>query len=80
MGGGAPTDAVDVLKDMPVYTFHSKNDASVPFKGTDDIVKAIKAAGGTKINFVVYEDKGHNMWNDAIVHDGLEQWLFAQSK
>lgn len=80
MCGGAPTDAVDVLKDMPVYTFHSKNDASVPFKGTDDIVKAIKAAGGTKINFVVYEDKGHNMWNDAIVHDGLEQWLFAQSK
>lgn len=77
--GGGPSDAIDVLKEMPIYTFHGNMDKNVPFEGTKNMVDAIKAAGGTKINFKEYNN-AHVIWDDAIVHEGLEEWLFAQSK
>ena len=77
--GSGPIDAVDTLKNIPIYTFHSSNDTSVPYSGTKTVVDAIKAAGGTKIEFVTF-DKGHMIWDDAITYTGLEDWLFAKTK
>ena len=76
--GGGPDDKIDVLKNIPIYTFHSENDTSVPYSGTKAMVDAIKSAGGEKIKFVSFADKGHVIWDTAITYPGLEQWLFAQ--
>ena len=75
---GGPDDKIDVLKNVLIYTFHSENDTSVPYSGTKAMVDAIKAAGGEKIKFVSFADKGHVIWDIAVTYHGLEQWLFAQ--
>lgn len=78
--GAGPIDAVDVLKNVPVYAFHGKKDTSVPFEiSTPKMVEAIKAAGGSKIEYVELDD-GHMIWDTAIEYNGLETWLFSQSK
>lgn len=76
--GGGPEDKIDILKNVPIYTFHSENDTSVPYAGTKAMVDDIKAAGGDKINFVSYKSDGHMIWDKAITYAGLEDWLFAQ--
>ncbi|MCH5180014.1 MAG: prolyl oligopeptidase family serine peptidase [Erysipelotrichales bacterium] len=80
--GGGPTDAINILKNIPIYTFHGTNDFVVPYSGTKEMVDLIIGAGGTKINFVSFKSAGHNVWDDAIIYDGdranpnLEDWLF----
>ncbi len=86
--GGGPTDKIDVLKDIPIYTFHGSSDGSVPYAGTKAMYEAIQAAGGNKIIFKTFTGAGHGIWNDAITYQGfgtvddpsLENWLFAQYK
>ncbi len=85
--GGGPTDKIDVLKNIPIYTFHGTSDKSVPYSGTQAMYNAITAAGGNKIIFYTFQGAGHGIWNDAIKFAGsdtqypaLETWLFSQHK
>ncbi len=85
--GGGPTDKIDVLKNIPIYTFHGTADGSVPYSGTQAMYNAITAAGGNKITFYTFQGAGHGIWNNAITFAGsgtqypaLETWLFAQHK
>lgn len=84
--GGGPMDAIEILKDIPIYTFHGTQDETVPFIGTEEMVNKIKEAGGEKLNFVVFPGEGHSIWNKAICYEGdethpaLDEWLFSQSK
>ena len=85
--GGGPIDKINVLKDIPIYTFHGTADSSVPYSGTQEMYNAIIGAGGEKITFYTFSGKGHGIWNDAITFGGsgtqypaLEDWLFSQSK
>ena len=80
--GGGPTDAIEILKDIPIYTFHGTIDSVVPYSGTKEMVDLINKAGGTKIQFVSFNGAGHCIWDDAITYQGneiepsLEDWLF----
>lgn len=84
--GGGPTDAIDALKDMPVYTFHGTADATVPYAGTSEMVECIKEAGGDAIRFISFANAGHSIWDRAIVYAGdqlnpsVAEWLFGQKK
>ncbi len=86
--GGGPIDKVDVLKNIPIYTFHGTADKSVPYSGTQAMYDSIVAAGGNKIIFQTYIGSGHSIWDNAITYKGdgtsaypaLEDWLFSQSK
>lgn len=84
--GGGPTDAVETLKDMPIYTFHGTADGTVPYDGTRAMVRAIESAGGNKIHFVTFTGDGHSIWDKAICYAGdgdnekMENWLFAQER
>ncbi len=83
--GGGPTDAIDTLKNIPIYTFHGTNDSVVPFNGTKEMVNLITNAGGKNIDFVSFEGAGHEIWDNAITYIGdkshpkLEDWLFSKS-
>ena len=78
--GGADPAKAEVLKDIPIYTFHGTVDPTVPFEGTKEVVDAIIAAGGTKILSEWGEGIGHGIWNE--VADRLEvmRWLFEQRR
>lgn len=76
--GAADLAKVDILKDIPIWTFHGTADPTVPYAGTEAMVNAITKAGGQKITFTTYEGSGHNIWNTAAETEGLIDWLFSQ--
>lgn len=63
-GAGDPKKA-DVLKEIPIFTFHGEIDDVVPVSGTREMVAAIKAAGGTKISYKEYPGVNHWSWDAA---------------
>ncbi len=69
-GGGDPSNAA-ALKDIPIYTFHGDADPSVPVAGTRATVDAIKAAGGTEIEYTEYAGGQHGIWDMAFATTGL---------
>lgn len=83
--GGGPSDRIEVLKSIPIYTFHGTADGAVPYAGTQAMYNAIVAAGGNNILFHTFQGAGHGIWNDAITFKGsstlpdLEIWLFSQN-
>lgn len=78
-GGGKPETATMFAKKVPVWVFHGDADNVVPLKLSDDMVKAIKLAGG-KPRFTVYEGVGHNAWDYTFKETNLIPWLFSHSK
>lgn len=78
-GAGIPSKAAD-LKDMAIWAFHGLSDPTVPVSGTQDMEKAVKAAGGTKFKATYYSGVGHNVWPYAYAEAGLVDWILSQSK
>jgi predicted peptidase len=56
-GGGEPEQA-DVLKSVPIWTFHDAKDDIVPLQNTLDMVEAVEQCGGN-VKLTVYPDTGH---------------------
>ena len=77
-GGGNIADA-GKLKSLPIWVFHGGADPTVPIKRSEEMVEAIKAAGGTTIRFTTLEYIGHNSWEAAYASPDLYQWLDKQS-
>ena len=63
---------------LPIWTFHGDADTTLSISGTNGLVSAITAAGGTKIKYTVIKDGTHNIWPDAASTEGLVDWIFAQ--
>ena len=64
--------------DLPIWTFHGDADTTLSIEGTRGIVNAVKASGGTKINFTVIPGGSHDIVSQAAGTDGLIDWIFAQ--
>ena len=77
-GGGDPSKA-NILKDIPIRTFHGTADNVVPFRGTQEMYNAIIAAGGTKISFTSYGGADHFIWDTVYSTGWVFDWLFEQS-
>lgn len=73
-GGGKPADA-EKLKNLPIWVFHGTEDTAVPLKRSEEMVAAIKEAGGTNIRFTTLEHIGHNSWEAAYATPELYSWL-----
>jgi predicted peptidase len=78
-GGGDPKLA-DKLKDIPIRVYHGGKDGTVPPKKSQEMVDAIKAAGGTKVELIVDPDAGHDSWTNAYDDPGLYKWLLEQKR
>lgn len=70
----------DSLINIPIWTFHGDADLTLPVSGTRGIVNAIKASGGTKINYTEFPGVDHGVWWVASSTEGLVDWLFDQEK
>lgn len=75
-GGGDPKQAVK-YKDLPLWVFHGGKDNIVPAKLSEDIVEAVKAAGG-KPKHRVYPEAGHDSWTATYSDGEVWKWLFSQ--
>ena len=79
-GGGDPQKA-EAIKHLPIWVFHGQKDTRVPHKRSEDMVKALKSKGATKVKFTSYPDQGHNrVLGLAINHLELYKWLLSHSR
>ena len=51
MCAGADPNKADILKNIPIWTFHGTSDTTVPYAGTAEMYNAIVSAGGNNIKF-----------------------------
>jgi predicted peptidase len=77
-GAGDPARA-DRLRDLPVWAFHGAKDDVVPLSGSQDMIAAIKAAGGNP-RFTVYPQAGHDCWTETYANDEIYAWLMQQRR
>lgn len=78
-GAGDPSK-VDILKNIPIFTFHGEVDDVVPVSGTREMVAAIKAAGGDKIFYKEYPGVNHWSWDLAYGEKEIIKEMFTIRK
>ena len=75
-GGGSPKDA-PLIKDIPMWVFHGDKDDVVPLRLSQEMVDAVKAAGGNP-KLTIYPGVGHNAWTSTYNNDEFWKWLLDQ--
>lgn len=77
-GGGEPKDAAR-LRDLPIWAFHGALDHIVSVARSQEMVDAIRAAGGHP-RLTIYPDLKHISWRVTYANDELYPWLLAQRR
>lgn len=77
--GGCMRWNAEVLKDIPIWTFHGKKDPTVPFSETENMVNALKACGAD-VRFTVYPEATHDSWTETYENPELFDWMLRQRK
>jgi predicted peptidase len=77
-GGGQPYLAGN-LKTVPVWAFHGAKDPVVPLKLSQQMVDAVKWAGGNA-TLTVYPEADHDSWTETYNNEELYKWLLSHSK
>ncbi len=80
MCAAADPSKASVLVDMPVWAIHGAKDPTVPVEGSREIVNAIKAAGGTKIEYTELPNNQHDVWTYTYANIDIFRWLYSQVK
>ncbi|MBR7184204.1 MAG: hypothetical protein IKD37_01210 [Clostridia bacterium] len=80
ISGGGPKDAADVLKNVPIWAVHSDDDTTVSVEGTREMVRLIREAGGTQMNYTEVTGRNHKMGVFTASNSELFEWLFSQKK
>lgn len=77
-GGGQPRMARE-LRDVPIWVFHGAKDNVVPLAQSEQMVEAVKAAGGD-VQFTVYPEAQHDSWTATYDNPKLYEWLLSHRK
>lgn len=67
------------LKDVPVWAFHGALDDTVPLPQSEELVRALREAGGN-VKLTVYSDAAHDSWTRTYENPALYEWLQQQRK
>lgn len=77
-GGGDPSQA-PALRDLPIWIFHGDSDPAVPVRGSRQMVRALRDAGGSP-RYTEVAGWGHDIWTRAYQELEVLRWLLAQKK
>jgi predicted peptidase len=77
--GGGDTRQAGRLKDLPIWVFHGAKDPTVPIARSEEMVKAIKEAGGDP-KFTVYPEARHDSWSETYDNPELYEWFLAHKR
>jgi predicted peptidase len=72
--GGGNVNAASKIKDIPCWCFHGGTDNVVLPKRSQDMIAALKAAGGDP-KYTEYPGVGHNSWDKAYGTAELYEWF-----
>ena len=74
--GGGERYLGNRLKDVPVWAFHGAKDKVVPVKRTEEMVEAVKKAGGDA-KMTVYPEAEHDSWTATYDNQELYDWFLS---
>lgn len=77
-GGGDPKETKQVAK-LPIWVFHGARDGVVKPHRSQEMVAALKDAGGTP-KYTEYPKAGHDSWSATYRDPKVHQWLFQQKR
>lgn len=77
-GGGEPSWA-EKMTDTRLWVFHGQKDPVVPVARSQEMIDAIKKAGGQKVIFTVFPEADHDSWTPTYGNQLMRDWLFSQS-
>ncbi|MEZ6055816.1 MAG: prolyl oligopeptidase family serine peptidase [Planctomycetaceae bacterium] len=77
--GGGETYWAKEIAHIPCWVFHGEKDGAVPFKRSQDMVDALKKAGGEP-KFTAYPEAGHDSWTESYNNPALYEWLLEQKR
>ena len=77
-GRGQP-DLAKKIVHLPIWIFHGEKDSVVPTRHSQEMVEALKKAGGKPI-YTEYAGIRHNSWTPAYADEKLWAWLFEQKR
>ena len=78
--GGGRVDDAEKLKAIPIWAFHGDQDEDVPVTKSREMVEAIRAVGGEKIEYTELAGEGHLIAGGVCVREDLAPWIYAQSR
>lgn len=77
--GGGEVYWAGMYKDLPIWAFHGAKDEAVPLARSEQMVEAVKKAGGNA-KLTVYPQAAHDSWTTTYESPEFYEWLFAQSR
>lgn len=77
-GGGDPAQG-EKLKGLPVWAFHGDKDTAVPVVRTEEMIAAIKAAGGEP-RVTIYPGVAHDSWTEAYATEDVYTWMLSKRR
>mgnify|MGYP000710579832 CR=1 FL=1 len=77
--GGGDVKTAKIFKDVPLWIFHGAADNVVPVKMSQEMVKALKKAGGEP-KYTEYPGVKHNSWTQTYRKSEVWAWMFGHSK
>lgn len=77
--GGGNVQTAEALISTPLWVFHGAKDTSVPLKQSEEMVEAIKAAGGN-VKLTVYPEAGHDSWTESYDNPELYKWFLSHQR
>lgn len=78
--GGADYRKAELIRDMPIWTFHGLKDPTVPCTGTQKMVAELKALDAPNLKFTEFPDKEHDIWYMVYSSFLTWQWMFSKVK
>lgn len=76
---GGDLSRADRLVNTPIWAFHSRDDAGTPPEGVQQMVEAVKKAGGS-IHLTLVPTSKHNCWPAASNEHRILQWMLVQRR
>jgi len=67
------------LKQVPVWAFHGARDTVVPLARSQEMVNAVKTAGGDA-RLTVYPEAGHDCWTATYNNEKLYEWFLEHRR
>ncbi len=77
-GGGDVEDAPKMTQ-IPIWAFHGDADSTVPVQRTQEMVDAVKQAGGD-VKLTIYPGVSHNSWSATYANPKLYTWLLSHTR
>jgi predicted peptidase len=78
-GGGEPEKMARSLSRVPIWAFHGAKDGTVPVEKSQQMVDAVKRAGGD-VKLTIYANGQHDSWKPTYDNPKVYDWLLEHRR